>query len=199
MFSGIIEGQSKVLKIVEDGTNKIFTLQNNFPKEELYIDQSIAHNGVCLTVIEITDSSYVVEAILETLKRSNLNAVKENDIVNIERCVTASTRMDGHIVQGHVDCMATCTRVEDLNGSWEYTFQFPEEYTKLVIEKGSITINGISLTVSTIKDNNVSVSIIPYTWEHTNLNKVVNGSPVNVEFDMMGKYVVKYMENIHKK
>ncbi len=196
MFTGIVESIQPIKAIEEKGTNLIFTIAESFD-EPLYIDQSIAHNGVCLTVIEISDGSYKVEAIKETLDVSNLGTLKVGDVVNQERSVKLQTRMDGHIVQGHVDETATCVGVQEVDGSWLYTFRLNQGSNKLVIPKGSITINGISLTVKSIQGDLVEVAIIPYTQEHTNLHTLKIDSMVNIEFDMVGKYVINYMEKIN--
>jgi len=193
MFSGIIESLGSVQHIESKGTNKIFTISHSYG-EELYIDQSISHNGVCLTIVRIGDDSYIVEAVQETLDRSNLKYIKVGDSINLERSILPTTRMDGHMVQGHVDGMAEMLSTKDLDGSWEFSFQLSDKTDLLVIEKGSITINGISLTVMSIKDRVVTVAIIPYTYENTNLKSLILGSIVNIEFDIVGKYVINYME-----
>ena len=186
-----------ITALEQKGTNVIFTLKEDFD-EPLYIDQSISHNGVCLTVIHIDTEKreYKVEAIKESLERSNLGLLKEGDLINLERCIKLNTRMDGHIVSGHVDCTAILQSVKDENGSWLFTFKYPSEHSTLIIPKGSITINGISLTVTEITEDLVSVALIPYTYEHTNLGLVPIGGLVNLEFDFMGKYVVNYLKKI---
>lgn len=196
MFTGIVESVQPIIAIEEKGTNLIFTISEKFD-EPLYIDQSIAHNGVCLTVIEISEGTYKVEAIKETLDVSNLGTLQVGDLVNQERSVKLHTRMDGHIVQGHVDETATCEGIEEVDGSWIYTFRLNQGSNKLVIPKGSITINGISLTVKSIDGDLVQVAIIPYTQKHTNLHTLKIDSIVNIEFDMVGKYVINYMEKIN--
>jgi len=193
MFSGIVEALQPIVAIEEVGTNIIFTINEDFD-EPLYIDQSISHNGVCLTVIEMTDKTYKVEAIKETLERSNLGSLKVGDYVNLERSIRLNTRMDGHMVQGHVDNTAIMKSVADENGSWVFSFELPAGSSTLVIPKGSITINGISLTVMKIEGDSVSVAIIPYTYEHTNLKSLTPGDLVNIEFDAIGKYVIGYLE-----
>jgi len=195
MFSGIIEGVGKVKELEVSGTNVVITFEADFD-EELYIDQSIAHNGVCLTVIAISGRTYSVEAIKQTLDVSNLGTLKIGDIVNVERCLKANARLDGHIVQGHVDGIAILQSVEDVNGSWNFTFKFPRDNAELIIHRGSICINGISLTVAELKEDLVTVSIIPYTYEHTNMHLLGRGEKVNVEYDIIGKYVIRYMEKI---
>ena len=193
MFSGIVEQTTAVVGIEKKDTNLIFTFENKFD-ETLYIDQSIAHNGVCLTVIDFDEKVYRVEAIKESLDRSNLGQLTTDSVVNLERCIKMNTRLDGHMVQGHVDCTAHMIEARDEAGSWVFKFRYPEEYSNLIIEKGSITINGISLTVVEITDKTVSVAIIPYTYEHTNLRYLKPNDLVNLEFDIIGKYVIKYME-----
>lgn len=195
MFSGIVEKSKAVIDIEQKGTNLIFTIEKDFD-EPLYIDQSISHNGVCLTVIDIQEDSYKVEAIKQTLEISNLGTLKVGDLVNLERCIQMKTRIDGHIVQGHVDSTAKCLSVKDENGSWLFTFQLEVGNDKFIIPKGSITINGISLTLANISGDKIQVAIIPYTYDNTNLHKVSPGDTVNIEFDMMGKYIVNYMEKI---
>ncbi|NNE16278.1 MAG: riboflavin synthase [Saprospiraceae bacterium] len=192
MFSGIVEKTAEVLNIETKQTNKIFTISNPYGNE-IYIDQSISHNGVCLTVIEFDEQSYKVEAILETLNVSNLDMLGQGDIVNLERCVQMHTRLDGHMVQGHVDAMATITNISNKDGSWEVSIRIPDEHRALVIQKGSIAINGISLTIMSIMDNIVTVAIIPYTYEHTNVNEWKVNAKLNIEFDVIGKYVLNYM------
>lgn len=196
MFSGIVEGLQPVLDIEKVGTNIILTVKNEFA-EELYIDQSISHNGVCLTVIEILDQAYKVEAIKETLDVSNLSSLNIGSLVNQERSIKLETRLDGHVVQGHVDGIAEMISVKDEDGSWVFQFRIPEEKRQLIIHRGSITINGISLTVSAIEEDLVSVSIIPYTYEHTNLYTLKAGDEVNVEYDLFGKYMMNYMQKIN--
>lgn len=196
MFSGIVEATAEVKSIESKGTNKTFTLINPF-KEELYIDQSISHNGVCLTVTEINDKEYKVDAIQETLQRSNFHSVIAGDLINIERSISLNSRIDGHLVQGHVDTTGIIESVEQLDGSWVFTIRFPTEYEALIIEKGSICVNGISLTVTYIVENRFKVAIIPYTFKHTNLNQLKAGDHLNLEFDSIGKYVIKYLQKIN--
>lgn len=193
MFTGIIEQLGVVKQITTEGTNKHFTIEAPFTAE-LKIDQSVAHNGVCLTVVNINGNQYTVTAIDETLKKTNLNYWLVNDVVNLERCMPANGRFDGHIVQGHVDDTATCLSVKDENGSWLFTFKLSKsEQAKFIVDKGSICINGISLTVVNCVDDTFSVAIIPYTFEHTNLHTVKSESIVNIEFDIVGKYIAKMM------
>jgi len=194
MFTGIIETLAEVKNIQIEGTNVHFTLASDIANE-LKVDQSVSHNGVCLTVVKIIDDQYVVTAIEETLNKSNLGDLKVGDLVNIERCTKIGGRLDGHIVQGHVDQTAVCIDKEDKDGSIIFTFQYnvdPNGY--FTVEKGSITVNGISLTVLNSIDDKFSVAIIPYTLEHTNLKGVQPGDRVNLEFDIIGKYVARIME-----
>lgn len=193
MFTGIIEDLGEVKHIDKEGENIHFTLSCSFV-HELKIDQSLAHNGVCLTVVEINnDSSYTVTTIKETLKRSNLGALSVGDKVNLERCTKVGDRLDGHIVQGHVDQMGVCIKIEEDNGSWRFYFDY-EPKGNTTVEKGSITINGVSLTVVDSDKNSFSVAIIPYTKEHTSFNTMQVGDKVNLEFDIVGKYVAKLLE-----
>lgn len=195
MFTGIIETLGKVVNLRLDQGNIHFTIQSEISKD-LKIDQSISHNGVCLTVVEQQADTHVVTAIDETLKKSNLKSLKVGDLVNLERCTQIGSRLDGHIVQGHVDQMGTCIQVEEAQGSWVYTFEYDADlYDNVTVEKGSVTINGISLTVFNSTKNTFSVAIIPYTYEHTNMHTLQKGSTVNLEFDIVGKYVAKLMSN----
>ncbi|MEE3148083.1 MAG: riboflavin synthase, partial [Bacteroidota bacterium] len=162
---------------------------------ELKIDQSVAHNGVCLTVVSLNDNSYTVTAIEETLNKTNLNELKEQDLVNLERAMILGSRLDGHIVQGHVDQTATCINKENKDGSWIFTFSYNPDLNNVTIEKGSITINGVSLTVVNSKINEFSVAIIPYTYEHTTFNFIEKSTEVNLEFDVIGKYVKRLMNS----
>lgn len=196
MFSGIIEKTSRVISIESNSGNRIFSIQNVFP-DELYIDQSIAHNGVCLTVIDINEKVYKVEAIEETLKVSNLGNLVEGDIVNLERSIRMNDRMDGHIVQGHVDAIAKIRDIQNKEGSWEIKLSIPKAYDKYIIPKGSIALNGISLTLKSVNEEFIEVAIIPYTYEHTDIKNWKAGQSINVEFDMMGKYIVSYMDKIN--
>ena len=193
MFTGIIENIGKVEKISTQGTNKTFYISSSL-SHEFKVDQSVSHNGVCLTVEAVEDGMHRVTAIEETLEKSNLGVWQVNDLVNIERCMIMNGRLDGHIVQGHVDATATCIKRADRNGSWEFTFQFPKQFASLVIEKGSIAINGISLTLFNVGEDTCSVAIIPYTYEHTNMQQVMEGSVVNIEFDIIGKYIQRMIK-----
>ena len=188
MFTGIIEQLGIVKAIRKEGENIHFTISAPFTAE-LKIDQSVAHNGCCLTVVELSSDEYVVTAIQETLDKTNLKSWKIGTKVNLERCMQMNGRLDGHIVQGHVDTTANCTDIEDQNGSWKYTFQYLNDM--VTVEKGSVTINGTSLTVVDSKDKEFSVCIIPYTYEHTNFHALQIGDTVNLEFDIIGKYVAK--------
>lgn len=192
MFTGIIETLAKVESIEKEGSNVHFTFSSSITNE-LKIDQSVAHNGVCLTVVKINGNLYTVTAIDETLKRTNLGSLKTGDVVNLERCMPANGRFDGHIVQGHVDTTGTCVSVNNLNGSWEFVFEYEANPKHMTVEKGSITINGVSLTVVDSKANGFSVHIIPYTFEHTNFKTIERGTKVNLEFDIVGKYIAKMM------
>jgi len=196
MFTGIIEDLGKVEKLEQDGGNLHITIKSAIT-DELKIDQSVAHNGVCLTVVEILDSSYVVTAIQETLDKTNLGLLKQNEIVNIERAMKLGDRLDGHIVQGHVDQTATCIEVTEEDGSWTFTFEYDPALSNVTIEKGSITVNGVSLTVVNSQLNRFSVAIIPYTYEHTTFKNLKKGNQVNLEFDVIGKYVKRLNELRH--
>ena len=190
MFTGIIEQQAKVEEIVKDQSNVHFRLSSLF-QNELKVDQSVAHNGVCLTVTKIDNNGYWVTAIDETLQRTNLNHWHVNDLVNVERCMPAHGRFDGHIVQGHVDCVGTVDEIHDLDGSWMIFIAHPQD-TGITVNKGSICVNGVSLTVVDSFPDAFSIAIIPYTWEHTNLSKLKTGDAVNLEFDILGKYLKKF-------
>ncbi|HRN55293.1 MAG TPA: riboflavin synthase [Agriterribacter sp.] len=193
MFTGIIESVGSVISVQEEGANKQFWIASSL-SAGLKPDQSIAHNGVCLTVEAVKDNTHRVTAVQETLQKTHIGKWKAGNYINLERCLTLNSRLDGHIVQGHVDTTATCIAKEALNGSWEYGFSFPEEFAPLVIEKGSVCVNGISLTAFNVTSNSFAVAIIPYTYEHTNMQQVNKGDAVNIEFDMIGKYVVRGME-----
>ncbi len=192
MFTGIIEQLGHITAIQKEGENIHFTVKSPFTNE-LKVDQSVAHNGTCLTVVSINDDEYTVTAIHETLEKTNLGEWKVGTKVNLERCMQMNGRLDGHIVQGHVDTTATCTNIEDQNGSWKFTFNYLTE--QVTVEKGSITVNGVSLTVVDSKDRQFSVCIIPYTYEHTNFHQIKVGDKINLEFDIIGKYVAKLMGN----
>ncbi|TWJ00686.1 riboflavin synthase alpha chain [Mucilaginibacter frigoritolerans] len=193
MFTGIIETLGKITSLVHDQGNLHITVESSI-SSELKIDQSVAHNGVCLTVIALADGKHTVTAIEETLNKTSLGHLKHGDLINLERCMQMNARLDGHIVQGHVDQTAICTAFKELDGSWEYTFEYDASNGNVTVEKGSICVNGISLTVVNSKINSFSVAIIPYTFEHTNLQHVREGSTVNLEFDIIGKYVARLMQ-----
>ncbi len=192
MFTGIIETLGKITNLRHEQGNLHITVESAIAGE-LKIDQSVAHNGVCLTVIALADGTHTVTAIDETLQKTNLGQLKTGDLVNLERCMQMNARLDGHIVQGHVDQTAVCTTFKELDGSWEYTFEYDAAIGNVTVEKGSICVNGISLTVVNSQKNTFSVAIIPYTFEHTNLQQVRVGSVVNLEFDIIGKYVARLM------
>lgn len=194
MFTGIIETLGEVKYIVKEGSNIHFTINSNI-SSEFKIDQSVAHNGVCLTVVALTENSHTVTAIEETLNKTSLGNLKIGSKVNLERCMQMNARLDGHIVQGHVDQTAKCILVNELDGSWEYRFQYDSTIGNVTVEKGSICVNGISLTVVNSQQNEFSVFIIPYTFEHTNLHEVKVDDIVNLEFDIIGKYVARLMGN----
>ena len=192
MFTGIIETFGRVEKIERENSNINFTFSSSITSE-LKVDQSLSHNGVCLTVVKIIDKNYVVTAIEETLKRTNLGALGLGDMVNLERCMPANGRFDGHIVQGPIDTTAKCLEINNLNGSWVFVFEYEKNKNNITVEKGSVTINGVSLTVVNSEENIFSVCIIPFTFEHTNFNKLQLGSIVNLEFDIIGKYLKKLL------
>ncbi len=195
MFTGIIETIGHVKSIIKDESNLHFWIESNIANE-LKVDQSVAHNGVCLTVVEIKNDSYRVTAIDETLQRTNLGTLQAGGKINIERCMILNGRLDGHIVQGHVDCTATVTHIDNANGSWVYRFKHEAQALPLTVEKGSVTVNGVSLTVVDAGDDFFSVAIIPYTYEHTNFHQFVTGSIVNIEFDVLGKYVANMLKHL---
>ncbi len=195
MFSGIVERMAEVVSIRADRQNKDFTLRADFA-QELKIDQSVAHNGVCLTVVDIAGDTYTVTAMRETLDRSNLGSLQVGDLVNLERSMKPDALLDGHIVQGHVDQTARCTAREDADGSWYFTFEYePQAEGGLcTVEKGSVCVNGVSLTVCDSRPSSFRVAIIPYTFEHTNFCRIDVGSVVNIEFDIVGKYIARLMQ-----
>ena len=190
MFTGIIEKQGLVKLLARENDNLHISISSEFASE-LKVDQSVAHNGVCLTVVSIDQDIYTVTAIKETLLKTNISALQEGDTVNLERAMKLGDRLDGHIVQGHVDQTATCIDIKNENGSWAFTFEYDPKLNNTTIEKGSITINGTSLTVVNSKNNTFSVAIIPYTYDHTNFNRLKIGTEVNLEFDVIGKYVAR--------
>lgn len=190
MFTGIIETLGIIQEIKKDNDNLHITIESSITNE-LKIDQSVAHNGVCLTVIAINENQYTVTAIRETIEKTNLGNWKVSQSINIERAMMLGDRLDGHIVQGHVDQVGICKNVQNANGSWYFTFEYNTDLNNITIEKGSITVNGVSLTVVNSLKNEFSVAIIPYTYEHTNFNSFEIGTIVNLEFDVIGKYVSK--------
>lgn len=193
MFTGIIETSGTIEQIVKDNSNYHITLSSTLTPE-LKIDQSIAHNGVCLTVVAIKGNNYTVTAIKETIEKTNIGHWQKGDSINLERAMKLGDRLDGHIVQGHVDQTGTCSKVEEVNGSWYFTFKYDASRNNITIEKGSITVNGVSLTVVNSKPDEFSVAIIPYTYEHTNFKHFKEGTIVNLEFDVIGKYVSRLQE-----
>ena len=190
MFTGIIEDLGVVESLKQEDTNLHLTIKSTLASE-LKIDQSVSHNGVCLTVVDLTPTSYTVTAIKETLDKTTLNSLKIGALVNLERGLKLGARLDGHMVQGHVDQVGKCTGIEAQNGSWIYNFEYDPSLGNVTIEKGSVTVNGVSLTVVNSKDNGFSVAIIPYTYEHTNFHTFEVGTVVNLEFDVIGKYVAR--------
>ncbi|HYG37327.1 MAG TPA: riboflavin synthase [Cytophagales bacterium] len=190
MFTGIVEDLGKVISISANKENKDFLIEAPFVSD-LKIDQSIAHNGVCLTVTEIAGDKYKVTAIKETLNKTNLNYLKPGDVVNLERCLSVNSRFDGHIVQGHIDQTGICKYIQEESGSWKFGFEYDFNLQNITVEKGSICVNGVSLTVVDSGKADFSVAIIPYTYEHTNFNKIAVGDYVNLEFDIIGKYLKK--------
>lgn len=190
MFTGIIETLGTVQEIRKNEDNYDITIASSITNE-LKVDQSVAHNGVCLTVVSISDSKYTVTAIKETIQKTNLSDWKAGDLVNLERAMKLGDRLDGHIVQGHVDQIGICKNIENANGSWYFTFEYNPDLKNLTIEKGSITVNGVSLTVVNSKKNEFSVAIIPYTYENTNFKSIKIGTKINLEFDVIGKYIAK--------
>ena len=193
MFTGIIETLGKVTALRKDRENLHISINSSI-SDDLKIDQSVAHNGVCLTVVDLKPGEHTVTAIAETLTKTNLGELKTGDLLNLERCMQMNGRLDGHIVQGHVDQTAVCIQLKENEGSWEYTFEYDPSVGNITVEKGSVCVNGISLTVVNSEKNSFSVAIIPYTFENTNLQKIVIGSTVNLEFDIIGKYVSRLMQ-----
>ncbi len=194
MFSGIVEEAATVVRLVREKENLHITMQCTFTSE-LKVDQSISHNGVCLTVVSIEDDTYTVTAIQETLQKSNLGLLQVGDKVNLERSTRLDARLDGHMVQGHVDLTATCSEIREAEGSWYYTFVYePQGEEHMTVEKGSVSVNGVSLTVVNSQDRSFQVAIIPYTYEMTNFHQLIAGSVVNIEFDIIGKYIAKILK-----
>ncbi len=190
MFTGIIETTGIIKEILSLGTNKSFWVASPL-SNELKVDQSLSHNGVCLTVEEVKDGMHRVTAIAETLTKTNIRQLIVGGMVNLERCMQLNGRLDGHIVQGHVDTIAECVALIEKVGSWEYTFKFPEQFGAFVIEKGSVSLNGISLTIFNVGNDTFTVAIIPYTYEHTNMSRLNKGDLVNIEWDVVGKYITR--------
>ncbi len=194
MFSGIVEETATVTRLEQEQENLHITLTCSFVNE-LKIDQSISHNGVCLTVVKKTEKDYTVTAVKETLEKSNLGLLAEGDKVNLERSVKVDGRLDGHMVQGHVDLTAVCTEVKEAEGSWYYTFEYePKTEEHITVEKGSVSVDGVSLTVVNSRDKSFQVAIIPYTYEVTNFHEIKPGTVVNLEFDIIGKYIAKILK-----
>jgi riboflavin synthase len=191
MFTGIIERVGEIASVNQEGTNFTFEVKSSLAPS-LQIDQSVSHDGVCLTVTSQDADRYTVVAIDETIKKTNLQNWKLGKKVNLERCMIFNGRIDGHLVQGHVDCTAVCKKLEDRLGSWEFTFEIPAQFAHLIVEKGSICINGISLTLLNVMEDTFTVAIIPYTYEHTNLHELSVGDTVNIEFDILGKYLARF-------
>jgi riboflavin synthase len=190
MFTGIIEAVGTVTEVIEARSNRSFWIKSAI-SSELKIDQSVAHDGVCLTVDELKEDQHRVTAIKETLSKTNLVSWVPARLINLERSMLMNGRLDGHLVQGHVDTTGTCTAIKEEAGSWLFTFSFPEEFANLLVEKGSASVNGTSLTVFNVQRSSFSVAIIPYTYEHTNIHQLQRGAPVNLEFDIIGKYVLR--------
>ncbi|MFZ1305442.1 MAG: riboflavin synthase [Ferruginibacter sp.] len=192
MFTGIIENTGVIKEIIITGTNKSFWVCSPL-SGELKVDQSLSHNGVCLTIEEIKDGMHRVTAIDETLVKTNLGSWQKDAVINLERCMQLNGRLDGHMVQGHVDCTATCIEVTTKDGSWEFVFTFPAEFAACIIEKGSVTVNGISLTCFNVTTDRFTVAIIPYTFQHTNMSALSKNDMVNIEWDVIGKYVSRIL------
>ncbi len=190
MFTGIVESTGVVKEVISNGSNKTFWIESTI-SGQFKVDQSINHSGVCLTVEDIKETSHRVTAIDETLQKTNLRSWKKETLVNLERCLKLNDRIDGHLVQGHVDTTGICTKRRERKGSWEFEFEFPKKFAALIIEKGSVCINGISLTTFNVKKKTFTVSIIPYTFEHTNIKEIQKGGTANLEFDMIGKYLLR--------
>ena len=192
MFSGIIKSVGKIESITENGSTKKLIVSSSI-SDSLHVDQSVAHDGVCLTVVEVENGQHHVEVVMETLSKTTLGLVKEGYLINLETSITPETQLDGHMVQGHVDAALRCLHITDRDGSWKMEFELPSAFASLIIPQGSVCINGVSLTVSHVQDDSFSVSIIPYTFEHTNFNRLKSGDMVNVEFDLIGKYIIRQM------
>jgi riboflavin synthase len=197
MFTGIVESTGIIKEVIVNGSNRIFWIASPL-SAEFKVDQSVSHSGVCLTVEEVRDQSHRVTAIDETLQKTNLGSWETGHVVNLERCLLMNGRLDGHIVQGHADATGICTKMKEKDGSWEFEIEFPGKFSHLVIEKGSICLNGISLTAFDVKRKKLKVAIIPYTYNHTNINAVKKGDLVNLEFDIIGKYITNKMNPLKK-
>lgn len=198
MFTGIIEAMGVVQEVKRDQNNMILTVESPISKE-LKIDQSVAHNGVCLTVTHVENNRHRVVLVDETLKKSNFGIIQTGDIINLERCLRLGDRLDGHMVQGHVDTTAICEEIVDQEGSWVFTFKFDTAFEPLLIEKGSVCVQGVSLTCFDVEMDQFKVAIIPYTYHHTNLSKHTPGMAVNIEFDIIGKYLLRYQKSVLSK
>lgn len=193
MFSGIIKCIGKLEAVHQKGSTLVLTISSSL-SDSLGIDQSVAHDGVCLTVVHIENGAHQVEVVKETILKSTLGNVKEGQLINLEKSISPTTLLDGHLVQGHVDTTVVCEGIEDLNGSWKFTFNLPDQFAGLMIPQGSICVNGVSLTISDLTKDSFSVSIIPYTYDNTNFNQLKKGDEVNVEFDLIGKYIIRRLE-----
>jgi riboflavin synthase len=193
MFTGIIEAMGVVKEVITNGSNRSFWIESPL-STDFKVDQSVSHNGVCLTVEEIKGSAHRVTAIDETLKKTNLENWVSGTLVNIERCLAINGRLDGHFVQGHVDTTGKCLKRTEKNGSWEFVIEFPKKFAELIIEKGSICLDGISLTAFNVKKNRFTVAVIPYTFDHTTIQQTIKGDLVNLEFDLLGKYITRRLE-----
>ena len=194
MFTGIVEAKGTLLSRTIEGSNLVFAFESKISKE-LKVDQSLAHQGVCLTVVSCDEHTHQVVAVQETLNRTTLGDIQVGDCVNLERCLRMGDRLDGHWVQGHVDATGLCIRKESKDGSWSFEFSFPADYASLLVPKGSVTVNGVSLTVVEVRDNTFSVAVIPYTYEHTTLGELKEGQGVNLEFDILGKYFLQHIKS----
>jgi riboflavin synthase len=194
MFTGIIESVGVIKEVIQNGSNRIFWVESPI-SAELKVDQSVAHSGVCLTVEEVNARLHKVTAIEETLKKTTIGTWQQGTPINMERCLRLDDRIDGHLVQGHVDTRATCIKKKEKSGSWEFEFEFPEKFSSLIIEKGSVCLNGISLTAFTVKKRKFTVAIIPYTFNYTNIKTLEKGDEVNVEFDLIGKYIKRIKQS----
>jgi riboflavin synthase len=195
MFTGIIESVGIIKEVTENGSNRSFWVESPI-SAELKVDQSVAHNGVCLTVEEVNGGLHKVTAVEETLKKTTIGSWQPGTFINMERCLRLDDRIDGHLVQGHVDTRATCIKKKEKNGSWEFEFEFPEKFSALIIEKGSVCLNGISLTGFDVKRKKFKVAVVPYTFTNTTINQLEKGDEVNIEFDLIGKYLLRNIDKI---